>query len=207
MKKPIQYILAILAVILVLYLSLDIEKLEAHKATDTGTEFNAAEYARNLWDSGILTASGNAPELNMLLGLLETDPESAYEEYGHKLGISSTWYFMASGEGIIEKLEEDDLMVALNEHRQIRIATGFIFGNAVRDGSGAVDINEFVNMTGFNNVSVELNNMVKQEVVPELKNSAQVGMKITFTGAFEFAEDSQDLEIRIIPVSTQLVNE
>lgn len=207
MRKPIKYLLGILGVILALFLSLDIQKLDEHQASST-TAFNAVSYARRIWDTGILPAITRAPEFTGLLEMLENDPESAFSAFGRKLGISNTLYFMVSGEGIIESVEEDDLLVSFGNGIQARIATGFIFGNAVRDGSGAADIDDFINMTDFNQVSVELNQLVKAQVVPELKESARAGMKLKFTGAFELSEDEPDpASIRIIPVSIQLFNE
>jgi predicted lipoprotein len=88
---------------------------------------------------------------------------------------------------------------------QTRVATAFIFGNAIRDGSGAVNIDEFLNMTDFNNVSIEINNLVKNNLVPVLNKNAKPGMKLQFAGAFEIKEDDIDVQsIRVIPVSVKL---
>ena len=84
---------------------------------------------------------------------------------------------------------------------KIHVATDFIFGNAVRDGSGQVDINTFLNMTDFNNVSVAINKLVKGKVVSRLKKAAAPGKQIEFTGAAEIREDQINLDsLRVIPV-------
>ena len=49
------------------------------------------------------------------------------------------------------------------------IATEFIFGNAVRDATGLININEFKNTMDFNNVSAELNRIIREKVLPQFK--------------------------------------
>jgi predicted lipoprotein len=205
MKKPIKYSIWILTILLVLFLSLDIQKLDDYKAADTTVHFSPKEYATEFWENKMPAVINQASPLLPLVDLLRNDPEKAFTDFGQKLGISRTWYFMIKGEGSIEAVEEENLMVKMNDDFQTRIATSFIFGNAIRDGSGAVDIDEFLNMTDFNNVSIEINNLVKNNVVPVLNKNAKPGMKLEFTGTFEIKEDEIDVQsIRIIPVSVKL---
>jgi predicted lipoprotein len=139
--------------------------------------------------------------------MLKNDPKRAFEEFGRKLGISKTFYFLTKSEGIIGSVEEEFIWVSIGE-TQVKIATAFIFGNAVRDGSGVVDIDEFVNMTDFNNVSVVLNDLIRKEVASPLKSKAKPAMKVEFAGAFEIKEDELNTDsIRIIPVSVKLSDE
>ncbi len=205
MKKPIKYILGTLAVLLVLFLSFDIQKLDDYLAADTKVHFSAKDYAADFWENKLPAAISQAAPLLPLTNMLHNDPEKAFTDFGQKLGISGTWYFMVQGAGVIEAVEEENLLVTMNGEFQTRIATSFIFGNAIRDGSGAVNINEFLNMTDFNNVSIEINNLVRNNTVPILKENAKPGMKLQFAGAFEIKEDQIDVQsIRIIPVSVIL---
>lgn len=208
MKKPIKYLAAVLVVIIVLVLSFDFQKLDEYKATHTVKAFSANEYALDIWENKIPAVIEEAPEINALIDMLSSNRDQAFENYGQKLGISATWYFMTRGEGVIDSVEEEVLRVRISDRREVSVATGFIFGNAVRDGSGVVDIDEFVNMTDFNNVSVAINNLVKGEVVPLLKERARPGMRLEFAGAFELNEETGDLdEIRVIPVTATLTDE
>lgn len=112
---------------------------------------------------------------------------------------------MLKGKGTIDKVEDEYLLVGIGDQTKIEIATDFIFGNAVRDGSGKVNINEFLNMTDFNKVSVEIDKLVKEKVVSRLKKTAQAGMEIEFAGAMELNNENPDVSsIRIIPVSVKL---
>lgn len=207
MKKPYRYLLAIAGAIILLVLSFDIRKLDEYRATHTESVFSATTYALDVWENRIPPAIEAAPGLNSLLAMLVSDRERALESFGRKLGISATWYFLVTGKGTIDAVEEEALRVQLDDGRNVLVATGFIFGNAVRDGSGVVDIDDFVNMTDFNDVSVAINNLVKEQVVPLLKETAGPGMHLEFAGAFELNEETGDPDaIRVIPVSVKLAD-
>jgi predicted lipoprotein len=207
MQKTLKYVFGTIAILLIVYFSLDIKKLDEYKAANSNTKFNAAEFAQNFWEKQLPLCFENAPDVKTVIQQLEQNPEVAFEKYAHKLGISKTHYIMLKGTGTIESIEEEFLVVAIDEKTKIQVATDFIFGNAVRDGSGMVNINEFLNMTDFNNVSVAINKMIKEKVVSRLKKSAKPGMILEFVGATEMNEENLDLNsIRIIPVSAKLTD-
>jgi predicted lipoprotein len=205
MSNVLKYCIGILAVFLVLYLSLDLQNLDKHKASSAPANFNASDYAGKFWENGLPASINGAPQVTDLQKLLNENPDSAYEKYGHTLGISKTHYFMLKGKGVIEKVEDEYLVVAVNEKTKIKIATDFIYGNAVRDGSGKVNIDDFLNMTEFNKVEVAINQLVKEKVVSRLKKSAKAGNRLEFAGAVGIGEENTDLETQlIIPVSIKL---
>ena len=205
MHKVLKYILIILAVLAVIFFSLKIKNLEEYNAANIKETFNATVYAQKFWDEEIPQVSGNAVEVSEFLNLLKLFPDEAFSKFGHVLGIGKTHYFMIKGKGIIESVDEEFLSLKTDKNEQVQIATDFIFGNAVRDGSGLISINEFLNMTDFNNVSVAINKLVKENVVSKLKSTALPGMRIEFVGATEISEDKIDMRnIRIIPVSAKL---
>ena len=97
------------------------------------------------------------------------------------------------------------MVITVGDKTKIKIATDFIYGNAVRDGSGKVNIDDFLNMTDFNAVSVAINKLVKEKVVSKLKKSAAAGKILEFAGAFEVGEENPDLSaLLILPVSVKL---
>ena len=207
MNKTIKYIIGVLAIILVVYFSLDIQKLDEYKASNTDVQFDATEFARQFWENQLADCINNAMDVNVVIRQLELNPEVAFEKFAHKLGISKTYYLIFKGSGIIESVDEEYLLVRIDDNTRVQVATDFIFGNAVRDGTGEVDINQFLNMTDFNNISVALNKLVKEKVVSRLKKSAKAGMLIEFTGATEVNEDNIELNtIRVIPVSAKLTD-
>lgn len=207
MSKILKYTIGILAAILVVYLSLDIQNLEKHKAASAPASFNITDYMSRFWNDSLPASIASVPQMMDLLKMLNENPVSAFTKFGHKLGISKTYYFMAKGKGTIEKVVPEFLVLALDGQSKVKIATDFIYGNAVREGSGKVNINYFLNMTDFNNVSVAINKLVKEKVVSRLKKSAEVGQVLDFAGAFEVSEENIDLStLLIIPVSVKLSN-
>ena len=205
MTKLFKYGTGLLTVILVLYFSLDIQNLQKHRAAAITPKFNAQDFASKFWNESLPSCLAEAPQLVEVLKLLNENPQKAFETRGRKLGISKTYYFMVSGSGLIEKVEDDFVTLVLDKHTKIKIATDFIYGNAVRDGSGKVNIDDFLNMTDFNAVSVAINKLVKENVVSRLRKSAAIGKLLEYTGAFEISEENIDLSnLLILPVSVKL---
>lgn len=208
MNKTVKYSIGVLALIAMVYFSLDIQNLDKHKASHTVVKFDATEFARNFWDNELKGCTDNATYIKTAIQQIQENPGLAFEKFGHKLGISKTYYLILKGIGIIESVEEEFLLVRIDEKTQIELATDFIFGNAIRDGSGKVDIDQFVNMTDFNSVSVALNKLAKQKVVARLKSWAEAGMKIEFIGAVELNEDHfNEKKIRVIPIAVKRTDE
>jgi len=205
MSKTIKYSLGALVAVFVLYLSLDIQNLEKHRASVAPALFNATDFATKFWEESLASAIDEAPYVTDVLKALNEHPQKAFETYGRKLGISKTDYFLVKGVGVIEKVTDEYILLAINEQAKIKIATDFIYGNAVRDGSGKVNIDEFLNMTDFNAVSVAINKLVKEKVVARLKQSAKEGKQLEFAGAFEIMEEQTDLSsILVLPVSAKI---
>lgn len=205
MTNTVKIITASLGIICVLLFSLKLENLDKYKASHSTIEFDPQTYALRFWEEVLPQKSKNAPELTEVFDLLEKNPSEAFSKYSQVLGISKTHYFLLKGEGIVESLGEEFLTLRIGEKRRVKIATDFIFGNAIRDGSGGVIISEFLNMTDFNNVSIAINKIVKEKVIPQLISSATVGSKIKYIGATEISENKIDLEsILIIPVEVTI---
>ncbi|MEZ4904482.1 MAG: DUF2291 family protein [Spirosomataceae bacterium] len=115
--------------------------------------------------------------------------------------IGSIRYFLIKGEGVITAINEDDIVVKTN-HNRLSIATEFIYGNALRDASGLFDITAFSNTTDINNVSSELNKIVRTTVAAPFKAKAKVGDTIRFGGAIELNKERLNLtNIEVIPAS------
>jgi predicted lipoprotein len=205
MTRIYKFIIGIIAIILVVYLSLDIQTIEKHRASSHAGNFDASDYAAKFWADSLPSSISNAPELIDLIKNLEENPENAIKKWGHKLGISKTDYFMVKGNGFIERVEDEFLIIALDNKTKIQIAIDFIYGNAIRDGSGKVNIDYFLNMTDFNNVSVAINKLAKEKVVTRLKKNGLRGKFVEFAGAMEISEENIDLTtLRIIPVLAKL---
>lgn len=205
--KTLKYILGFVLLLVVAYNSIYFKKLDEMKAS-AAKDFDAKAYARKYFNSKLIPALGNAIDLNKLITLLRQDKEKTFDQYSHALGIGNIRYFLVKGEGKIVSINENDVSIMLkadSSQKNVQIATEFVFGNAIRDASGSIDINEFRNTMDFNNVSAELNKIVRIEVLPQFKTSAKKGQSVQFSGAIECNRAHLNLEqIEVVPVSLKI---
>jgi predicted lipoprotein len=203
--KLVKYILAIVVVIVIALNSVYFKKLDEVKASVSAKQFNAAAYAQTFWANKLLPHLDKAIEITQLNGMLSTNPAKTFDSYSHALGIGNLRYFLVKGKGTITSINEDDISVLLQpdtSQQAVTIATEYIFGNAARDATGLININEFNNTMDFNNVSAELNKIIREKVLPPFKQKVKKGNTIEFTGAIELNKEHLDIsKIEVIPVS------
>src|SRR5215831_1466320 len=209
--KALKYIICILAIALVAYHSVYFKKLDEVKVSKAAKEFNAELYAASLWQNKLIPNLGKAIDVTKLITMISNDPSKTFDSYSHALGIGNLRYFLVSGNGIVESIGDDDVkLIAKSDSsgQSIRIATEYIFGNAVRDAAGLININEFTNTMDFNNVSAEINKIIREKVLPSFKSNAKKGNKIEFVGAIELNKEHLDLsKIEVIPVSLSVMSD
>jgi len=203
MSKPIRYLLYVAVFALLAYNSVYFKRLDEVKAGNAA--FNAAAYAKDFWEKQLMPGLDKAVELSTLLTLLETDKDKAFDDYSHALGIGNVRYFMIRGTGTVTDVDENQVTVGTGAGAKVRIATEYVFGNAVRDASGTIDINAFTNSMDFNNVSAEINRIIREKVVPPFRSRVKKGDKVTFCGAIELnREHMQTNAPELIPVRLQI---
>ncbi|MBS1522419.1 MAG: DUF2291 domain-containing protein [Bacteroidetes bacterium] len=205
-KKVIKYIIVAFVVLLVGYNSVYFKKLDEVKAEQTAKTFNAAAYAQNFWDKKLTPGLSNAIAIDKLIPMLNTNPAQAFDSYSHALGIGNLRYFLIQGKGTVAAIDGDDVTVSIAglPEQKVKIATEYIFGNAARDATGLININDFNNTMDFNNVSAEINAIIRSKVLPQLKH-AKVGNSISFTGAIELNKEHVNLsQIEAVPVAVNI---
>ncbi|MFI0429304.1 DUF2291 family protein [Mariniflexile sp. HMF6888] len=207
MKKAIKYVIVAVIIGISLYNSVYIKALDEVKQMQTNTVFNAKTYAREFINSKIETLK--SINSSTFLNNIQNNVKSYCEENGNKLGISTDYYFIIDGNATVLNIEEEDVIVALNENNQqkIKIATDFIFGNAIREGAKMANIGDYQNTMDYNNISVELNNIVRETIVPPFKNNIKEGDSIYFKGAVKVNINKPNLtELRLIPLHLKIKN-
>lgn len=206
--KAVKYIISVLIIVVIAYNAVYFKKLDDVKASKQSKEFNAAAYAQNFWSARLMPNLDKAIDINKLVTALSAEPEKTFDNYSHALGIGNLRYFLVSGKAMVNEINEDNIMItALGDSSKtnMSIATEFIFGNAVRDATGLININEFNNTMDFNNVSAELNKIIRRKVLPAIKQQIKKGSEITFTGAIELNKEHLDLShIEVIPVDMKV---
>jgi hypothetical protein len=208
-NKIIKYFLSILLLLFVVYNSVYFKKLDEVKAAYTLESFEASSYANNFYHNKLLPHHEAAIEISKLISLLKTEPAKTFKKYSHALGIGNIRYFLVQGEGIITSIGEDAVTLSLGNDlvkTECIIATEFVYGNAIRDASGLMNLNDFSNPSDFNRVSEEINKIVRREVVPPFKAKVKQENVVKFIGAIELNQAHLILDsIEIIPIQLSIL--
>jgi predicted lipoprotein len=117
---------------------------------------------------------------------------------------------MVKAAGEVIAVNEDDLVLQLpfaDSMLKVRVATEFIYGNAIRDASNLVEVKSFPNTTDLSSISEELNKTVRIVVLGPFKKTVKAGDNISVTGAIEINKAHINwAEPEIIPVRLQIIN-
>lgn len=200
-KNIIKYSIAVLVIMFLAYNSVYFRSLSALKAEAAGKDFNPAAYAKNYVKTELPPSLSKAPDVDTLLALLKSEPKTAFKLYSNALAVGNVRFFMVNGQGIVTSLGDNDITLKTKGNYSLTIATEFIFGNALRDASGIIKVEDFTNSTNLNNVSAEINKIVRETILPPFKNDVKIGDFIKFSGAFELNREHLNLNnIEIVPI-------
>ena len=208
MNRYIKYLLLIVAIGLVAYKSVYVKKLSEMKVA-ADEKFDAVAFSKKLWDENLPAKLDSAIDLTTLITLTGTYLGDLSSKYTNALGIGNYRYALIKAEGTVTNITADDITVQIklgDSPMTAKIATEFIYGNAIRDASALVDVKDFPNTMDLNNISEELNKMVRKSVLPPFKAAVKKGDKVLVTGAIEIhKEHIKWNELEIIPVQLQIV--
>ncbi|HEY5918351.1 MAG TPA: DUF2291 domain-containing protein [Chryseolinea sp.] len=203
-NKVIKYLLSFLLIAFLGYKSVYFRKLDDVQAASSSKAFNASTFARNFYDNKLLQRADSAVELSTLISMLRSEPRQAFKQYSRALAIGNIRYFLVRGEGTITSIGEYSTMVELNGQStktNVNIATEFVYGNAIRDASGLLNLNDFSNTADFNSISENINNIIRKEVLPPFVAAAKEGTAVKFAGAIELNQKYVDVEsIEVVPI-------
>ena len=205
MKKVIKYIFILVVIGLVGYKSVYIKKLSEVKKAE-GQKFDAVAYTMKLWDEKLPIQLDSSIELGTLIRFIEANPIDAFNRFSNAIGIGNYRYSLVKVNGVVTGITEDDVTMKVNHADSvliIKIATEFVYGNAIRDASSLVDIKDFTSTNDLNSISEELNKRVRTTVLPAFKSQVKQGDEIELTGAVQFNKEHigfRDLEIMPIRI-------
>jgi predicted lipoprotein len=205
MKK---YLWAIPVILFLGYYSIDIKKLNEVKAV-ANQQFDAGAYARDFLTKSLPMSYSNAIEVNDLVTSLQANKTKTFDESSHAVSIGNIRNFLVKGSGQVIKINEDEVMVIVKNGSRvatIRLATEFIYGNAIRDAAGLFDIKQFSNNNDINNIASEINKTVRSSVVAALKKNIKVGDTVRFIGALEMNQEHIKLnDLEILPIKYDII--
>lgn len=157
---------------------------------DAAPGFDAAAFTDAFWMEELQPAAARAPALASVVLAVRADPAAAAKAHGRKVGEGTTWYYFARGSGRVIAVERSRLLVAVDDAPGaiVAVRTGPVFGNAVRDGCGLLELDGVPGLAEFNAVSAEINRLVEERVQPALRTGVGIGARVTFAGCAEAPE-------------------
>lgn len=159
-------------------------------------------YAQEIYEAQVVpNITDNAVDLVTLLDAIDADPEQAGAEHGHRNGDSPFSYPVRVTGTVVEgTFGEAGLEVEGTGDVTVGVQTGpAITGTAVRDATGLVTFEMFLNQIDFAAVATELNNQVKSTVLAGTDFEALLGSEVTVLGAFTY-DDSAHITITPIQI-------
>jgi predicted lipoprotein len=200
-KKIIKYSVIVLLIGFVAYNSVYFKSLSQLKAEAEAKNFDATKYAEDYLNKELPALFNKVPDVDTLMNLLKAEPKKAFKIYSNAMAIGNVKFFMTKGSGTVNSISDNEITLVTTGKQNLTVATEFIFGNALRDASGIIKVEDFTNSADLNNVSAEINKLVRQKVLPPFKSKVKLGDKVTFIGAFELNQEHINLKnIEIVPV-------
>lgn len=169
--------------------------------------FDPHAFAAQFWDRDLAAAVGRATDAGELTIALDHDPKAAADRYARRVGLGGIAYYFVTGEGRVIEVEKKTVRMAVGDTEKIFcvIDTGPVFGNALRDGTGLLDMNTFPGSAEFNALSAELNGLVEARVLPLLKEKIAVGARIRFAGCAEISGSEGDPRpLQLVPFQIEV---
>lgn len=201
--NTIKYSILFILLIITGYNAVYFKKLNA--ITKEGVQkFDAKTYTAALWKNKMPAVIDAAIDFDQLLLAIEKDPQQAFKKHTHALAIGNYRYAMVKMSGIVVAVNEDDFVfetVLGGNKKQIRVTTEFIYGSAVRDASGLIDIKDFTSASDLNAIAESFNETIKKTVVQPFKKSLVTGLKIELVAAVELNKENMVLDqLVLLPV-------
>jgi predicted lipoprotein len=207
-NKPVKYIVYIVIAAFVCYNSVYFKKLNEVKAS-VAKIFDANAFTDKLWQEQLPAKMNSAIELTDYLQMLKTSPDNAFGKYSNALAIGNYRYSLIKTTATVTAINADDIDLAIANNGSTinaKLATEFIYGNAIRDASKLVDVKDFVNSTDLNNISEAFNKKIKTEVLPSFKTAVRKGSKLQIVAALEMNKEHIKFDgLELIPVRIQIL--
>lgn len=171
--------------------------------------FDPAAAAARFWRTELPAAYGRAADLTEVARAVRSDPGRARVRFGKAAGLGAAYYFLR-GRGRVVSREGNRLLLAPagGGTELILIRLGPVFGDAVRDGCGLIDVNAFPGLEEYNAFSAQLNSLVERTVLPRLRAQAVVGATIDLVGCAQAPEDAPgpgQPVLTLVPVRARLL--
>lgn len=207
MNKWIKNGLIAVLIIFLGYNSIYLEKL-SDRGTKGGTRIDAAALAREVWKNKVPAKLDSAVVIDSLKAFIEANDKQVFDKYTHALDIGNYRYALVKGLATVASVNEDDVRLLVKDKEPFKavLVTEFVYGNTLRDALGIFNLKDFPNTEDLNNISEQLNKIVRKEVVPSFRTVLKPGSHIAFVGAIQINKAHVHFDgLEIVPVRIKIV--
>ena len=209
MKKPFSYLILLAVIALLGYKSVYFRKLSEVQASANEKKIDAASYAKKLWKERMPAKMDSAVDLPVFVHAVGQDKQTALQKFSNALALGNYRYALVKARGLVTAVNKDDvqMQVAMPDSiLHVMVATEYVYGNAIRDASKLVELGDFKSTTDLNNVSEEINKIVRSTVVPEFRQNIHSGDSINIVAAIEInKEHVKWSQLELLPVRIQMI--
>jgi predicted lipoprotein len=147
----------------------------------TAEVFDPKAFAEQFWTAELEPACGGAKDVADVLDAVRRDPAAACQTLGRSPGLSRTCLYLVRGSGTIADVGPTACRVALAGGRgDVELATGLVFGTAIRDVTGTVDPASRTDSRDLAAAASEINRLVQERAIAPLKAGAAAGQTLEF---------------------------
>lgn len=201
--------LVVVGVACVLFPPIRLHSLDEVRARRQQESFQPREFAENFWESTLPQALDRAAAVEDLLDLIRVDPASAKERHGRTAELGNVYYYFVRGVGRVLSVDDEKVAISVSGDSRSKadliLITDNVFGNAIRNGTGLVDVNQFANSQDFNGISLELNRLAESRVLKPFRGEVSEGARVRFVGCAEIEDEERDLDpLKIVPVALEI---
>lgn len=161
-----------------------------------------AAFVREFWDGPLRTGDA-VTDVAQLWNAFDADATGARSQLGRQAGLGGAWYFCLRGQGVVEAVEKDRVVLAVaDSSRRVCLELGLVVDNTVRESIG-VKASDFANSQDFNAVSSELNRRAELEVIAPHRAVLEEGVTVDFVGCAKIDGKSDLDPLCLIPIQIQ----
>ena len=143
--------------------------------------FDAKAFAERFWAADLEPACGAANDVADVLDAVRRDPATACQTLGRSPGLSRTCLYLVRGSGTIAEVGPTACRVALaGGQGDVELATGLVFGTAIRDVTGTVDPASRTDSRDLAAAASEINLLAQERAIAPLKAGAAAGRTLEF---------------------------
>lgn len=174
-----------------------------------GGAASPADSAKRFWNEQLTPLSAKAAGASEVIAAIRADDAGVRKRFAKTPALGGPSYFFVSCAGKVISKEPKEIGVELDGSTtpgkaDVVVGIGPLFGNAVRDGTGAFSPDDYPNSSDFNALSSELNTLVKANVLAPLREKAAVGTHVHVVGVAEVsADEASPLPLKLVPVSVE----